>query len=323
MKLETLLLRSPGMTLKIFIYFGALISLTCLPAAFWEKFLIFTETFFDKGKRRHGNLLERVPLLGEIKRGEKLLGQFSLLEAKLAQGQKTMSQELPRFKFYTGLLMDLFEAHRKLGVSLKLILPELRSNLLKELQFEKKILSLAMGGNAQFITLSLITWGFIIFSSTLVGIPYNFFIITLIAAIQIAGTVFFNIFFVRLKDRNLKPFSHALEDLYHFTGMVEIGRPVNQVLTETRLLTGVLVEHRKFQTLRERLFDLVNRWKESGLSPKADLQEMTREIWYEKERSYEAFIKQLELLKFCVLAFFFLPAYFLHLLSIFQFFMEQ
>ena len=323
MKLELLLLSSSGMTLKILIYFGALIGLTCLPSTIWEKLLLLVETSFDKLKKRQGHFQEQIPILGDIRRGEMLLGQFSLLEAKLSQGQKTISQELPRFKFYTGLLIDLFEAHRKLGVSLKLILPELRSNLQKELQFEKKILSLALGGNAQFSTMILITWAFIVFSSTLVDIPFNFFILSVIALVQITGAILFNVLFVKFKDRGLRPFSDALEDLYHFTGMVEIGRPVNQVLSETRLLSGVLVGHRKFEPLRQRLFDLVNRWKESGLSPKADLQEMTREIWHEKERSYEAFLKQLELLKFCVLAFFFLPAYFLHLLSIFQFFMEQ
>lgn len=314
------------MTTKILIYLSFLALCFCLPTSFWEKAVLIYQSTFDKLKKAHSKWMEYVeslPLIGDIAKGERLLRHFVQLEAKVTMGQKTIASDLPRFKFYTSLLSDLFEAHRQLGFSLKNVLPELRGNLIKELQFEKKILSQSMGGNLQFLIVSLTTWSFVFLSSKLADLPLNSSILIAIGIIQLLAIGVFNFSFLKLKDFGLKRFSNALEELYLFNGMVEIGLPVNRVIADTRILGGELATNKHFLHVRERLFDLVNRWKETGLSPRSETGEMIRQVWVDKELGYERFLKQLELLKFVILAFFFLPAYFLYLYSIFQFFMEQ
>jgi hypothetical protein len=314
------------MMTKILIYFSVLAFCFCLPSSFWEKAVLIYQSTFDKLKKAHSKFKiyqESLPLIGDIAKGERLLRHFVQLEAKVTMGQKTIASDLPRFKFYTGLLSDLFEAHRQFGFSLKNVLPELRGNLIKELLFERKILSLSMGGNLQFFIVSLTTWSFVFLSSKLADLPLNSTILIVIAGIQILAIIVFNFSFLKLKDFGLKKFSMALEELYLFNGMVEVGLPINRVLADTRILEGVLASNKHFINVRERLFDLVNRWKETGLSPRVETGEIIRQVWIDKELGYERFLKQLELLKFVILAFFFLPAYFLYLYSIFQFFMEQ
>ena len=266
---------------------------------------------------------ELIPLWGEIYCGEDLLNFFPKLEAKIALGQKTMTVFIPRFKFYTSLLIDLIEAHRKVGVSLRLILPELRENLIKELQFEKKLLSLVVGGNLQFLIVVITTWSFIMLSSQLADLPLRGTNLVIIGIVQVTAFIAYNFSFLRLKTLGLSRYSQALEQLYFFNGMVEVGLPVNQVLNDSEVLVGALSKHKTFSHCFERLFNLVHRWKENGLSPKAETGEIIREIWHLKEIGYQRFLKHLEVLKFIILAFFFLPAYFFYLYSIFQFFMEQ
>lgn len=314
------------MITKILSYFFILILILSLPDRFWEKASHLGQSYFDKLRKSLKQkviLKEKWPLIGEIVRGEKLLNFLPLLEARLALGQKNLALELPRFKFYTTLLIDLLEVHRKLGVSLKQILPEMRANLIKELRFEKKLLSQALGGNLQFSVVTLTTWCFVFLSSQLAELPLNFSVLLLIGSIQFMAFLVFNFSFLKLRNLSLHKFSQSLEELYLFNGMVEVGRPLNLILSESDILNGQLFKHKQFSPFSERLHNLVNRWKESGLSPRIEVQEIIQEVWHEKERQYERFLKHLDLLKFCILAFFFLPAYFFYLYSIFQFFMEQ
>ncbi len=322
---EYFALKSPMIT-KIFLYLLVITTLVVLPEAFWEKVRCWLQSSFDN-LRKKATLLglkrEQIPLWGEILCGEELLNFFPQLEAKIAQGQKTMTVAVPKFKFYTTLLIDLIEAHRKVGVSLKLILPELRENLIKELQFEKRLLGLVVGGNLQFLIVVITTWGFIALSSQLAEIPLRLNNLITIAIVQLLAFLVFNLSFLKMRARGLERYSQGLEQLYFFNGMVEVGLPVNQVLGESGVLDGALSKHKTFSHCFLRLYNLVNRWKENGLSPKFETQEIIREIWHLKEIGYQRFLKHLELLKFIILAFFFLPAYFFYLYSIFQFFMEQ
>jgi hypothetical protein len=263
------------------------------------------------------------PFKKEQIQGEKLLIMFPEIEAKLALGVKTTSMELPQYKFYTTLLFDLLQVHRKLGISLKQILPELRQNLIKDLQFESKIKSLMLGGNLQFLVITVTTWAFILLSSTLAELPLNYTNLSIILMIQITAIVIFNGALSQMKKLIFLKFNQSIEGLYMFVSLVEIGLPVGQVLLESKVLEGDLVRHKKFSQIATRLETLINRWKENGISPKIEAGEVIKELWHIKEVAFDKFLKQVDILKFLVLAFFFLPAYFFYLYSIFRFFIES
>lgn len=304
---------------KIFIYCALLSCILLLPERIWEKLCNYTQRFIEK-------LLElkmQNPLQKEQKNGEALLSFLPSLEAKLAMGLKTTNESIPRYKFYTSLLFDLIGFHQKRGISLKAILPELRLNLTKDLQFESKLQSNTIGGNLQFLVITITTWGFIFFSSTMAELPLRFSNLMVIFIIQILGIFIFNLTLKKLKFTTFHKFSQSIERLYLFVSLVEVGIPVSQTLLESRVLEGDLVTNKLFSPCASRLNTLVNRWKENGISPKTEAGEIIRELWHLKEVNFERFLKHLDVLKFIILAFFFLPAYFFYLYSIFQFFMEQ
>ncbi|MBC7714897.1 MAG: hypothetical protein H7177_16235 [Rhizobacter sp.] len=307
------------MITKILIYSASLTTLFFLPESLWEKLWHNCLRFYAHLK----TLESKNPFKRELVQGEKLLVMFPDIEAKLALGVKTTSMELPRYKFYTTLLFDLLQVHRKLGISLKQILPELRQNLIKDLQFESKMLSNVMGGNLQFFVITMTTWGFIFLSSALAELPLNFGFLFLILVIQSAAIFVFNFILSQMKKRIFTKFNHSIESLYLFVSLVEIGLPVSQVLSESKVLEGDLMKHKKFSQLAGRLEALIGRWKDNGISPKIETGEVIKEIWHIKEVAFLEFLKQVEVLKFIVLALFFLPAYFIYLYSIFKFFIAS
>jgi hypothetical protein len=307
------------MMTKLFLYCALLSCILLLPDRIWEKGWYFIELFFAYLNK----ISEQNPFQKEHKNGEKLLIFLPNLEAKLGMGMKTTSESIPRYKFYTTLLFDLLEVHQKRGISLKHIIPELRLNLTKDIHFENKIQSNLLGGNLQFFIITLTTWCFIFFSSAMVDLPLKFSVLMTILIIQITGILIFNLALKKLKNFTFYKFSEAIEKLYLFVSLVEIGMPVSQTLAESRVLEGGLMKNKVFSPCASRLVTLVNRWKESGISPKLEGAEIIRELWHLKEVSFERFLKHLDALKFITLVFFFLPAYFFYLYSIFQFFMDQ
>jgi hypothetical protein len=104
---------------------------------------------------------------------------------------------------------------------------------------------------------------------------------------------------------------------------MDIGLNLNEILLRSGILQGNLVSFKIFENLSDRVKKLIARLKETGLSPKDETQEIIREIWHLQETNFRKFTKKVQVLKFVILAFFFLPAYFLYLYSIFQFFMDQ
>jgi hypothetical protein len=141
--------------------------------------------------------------------------------------------------------------------------------------------------------------------------------------LQVSGIIIFFQLVKKVKAKTFLKFSKAIEELYLFSTLLEIGLPLNEILSRSGILQGNLVTFKVFENLSDRIKKLVARLKETGLSPRDETQEIIREIWHLQEENFQKFTKIVQVLKFSVLVFFFLPSYFLFLYSIFKFFMEQ
>ena len=266
---------------------------------------------------------KNVPLLGEIYRGNDLITSMSECEARLLLGIKIFPETLPRYKFYTDLLEQLFASHRILGIGIKKFIPDIRLAITRDLSFEKKIVDEIFSAFLQFLVIGATTWSFVFLSRSLVQIPLEFTTTILMVALEALGALLFFYLVGRLKTKTFLPFAKAIEELYLFSSLMDVGLPINEVQERSRILDGSLASHKNFSELAERLKKLVARMKETGLSPKDEAQEIIRELWHLQEVYFGRFTKMVQILKFGILAFFFLPAYFLYLHSIFKFFMEQ
>lgn len=300
------------MTNGFLIYFAVILSILFLPERFWDywwgkwRFLPQSKGLFFKEKSA----------------GEKLLQLLPELELNIALG-KSVGIKLPEYKFFTELIDALLESNRRLGIGIKVVLLEVRRNLVVDLQFERKFIDQTIEANAQFVVIGATTWLFIFFSSQLADLPLDYSVLFFIVLIQISGLFVFNWLLSQLKRRTFGSYDQVISRLYFFAALSELGLSFSQVLKDSRVLDEENWKNRLFMPCATRLSDLIERWKANGVSPAAGAREIIQELWHLKEVSFARFLKHLELLKFTVLSAFFLPAYFLYLYSIFQFFMEQ
>lgn len=286
---------------------------------FWDSLLLWWEngrTLFNRKKHR-------LPFIGEIVLGEALLLNLQESEAKIALGLKILPNELLRYKFYTELLEHLFESYRRLGTSIKKILPDIRRGLSRDLQFERKILNEIIGALLQFAVIAVTTWGFVFLSSFLVEITPSKIVMIFMALLQIFGVFLFFFLMKWLKQKSFADFSSALTELYLFSSFLEVGLPLNDVLKRSHILEGRLIHSEQFVNFGGRTRNLISRMKETGLSPRDETHEIIQGMWHFQDENFGKFTKKVQVLKFSILAFFYLPAYFLYLYSIFKFFMEQ
>jgi hypothetical protein len=266
---------------------------------------------------------QKLPGIKESTMGEKLLLCLSEFEGRLSCGLVGAEINIPKFKFYTALILKLLEANRREGISIRKLIPELRIGIQKDVQFEKKISKVIFGGNFQFLVITLATWGFVFFSQQLVEIKLDFKFGFVMAFLQFIGFLALNLASSYLKKKKFKPFNDAFSELYLFSALVEVRLPIKTILNESKIMNGVLVSSNIFHSLSGRIASSVERWKNSGVSPKVESEELIKEVWYLLEENFQDFIKKLEVLKFIIMALLFLPAYFIYLAAIFKFFMEQ
>jgi hypothetical protein len=304
---------------SLFCYAVLTSGLVLLPEHFWDQILLFSESVEDHFSRRKLTL----PLVGEIHCGEALLLNIQEAESKITLGLKILPGVLYRFKFYTGLFEQLFESYRRLGVPIKKILPEIRRALSSDLQFERKILNETFGALMQFLMIGFTTWGFVFLSSFLIEILPSKTILFLMLTLQVSGSILFFIVMKYLKKKSFSHFSSALTELYLFSCFMEVGMPMNDVLKRSNILEGGLMNASAFSHFGIRTRNLIARMKETGLSPKEEIHEIINGLWHFQEETFTKFTKKVQVLKFTILACFYLPAYFLYLHAIFKFFMEQ
>lgn len=255
--------------------------------------------------------------------GEGLLLSLSEFEGSLSCGLINQEKSIPKFKFYTNLLLKLLATNRQEGIAIRKLIPELRNGVQRDIQFEKKISKVIIGGNFQFAVIALATWGFVFFSQQLVDIKLDTNLGLLMLALQIMGFLFLNLMTSWLKKEKFQPYSSAFEEIYLFKSLIEVRMPIKQILLESNIMNGSLVNSKVFSSIKKRIVYSVERWKTSGISPKDESEELIKEIWYSQEEQFVDFIKKIEILKFIIMALLFLPAYFIYLAAIFKFFMEQ
>lgn len=289
------------------------------PESLWDRLLNWQETLSTFYAHKKKNL----PFIGEIYHGEDLLLALSETEAKIALGIKILPNAMTRYKFYTDLLEQLLQAHRRLGIGIKKFIPEIRQAIIRDLQFEKKISNECIGAFLQFLVIAATTWSFVLVSSSLVKIPPNKSIMLSMIMLEALGVFAFYQLLTLIKKLTFQKFGHAISEVYLFSTLMEVGLPLNEILTRSQILQGSLMEQKQFSPLALRTKKLIDRLKETGLSPKEESLEIIGGLWHLQEETFQKFTKKVQVLKFGILAFFFLPAYFLYLYSIFKFFMEQ
>lgn len=120
-----------------------------------------------------------------------------------------------------------------------------------------------------------------------------------------------------------KIFESSLKSILLFQSYHEVGYPVNELLNYSKINSSSFFTDNFFGELKESFLQSFERLKNSGKSMKDDLESIRTCIFDMREDRLIKFYKNVGMIKFLHLCFLYLPAYFIYILSMFKFFVEQ
>jgi len=301
--------------LSIFVCFYMFLFL--VPDHLWEY-------WYDQLRQKYAQFVKyswQFKQLSSVYRGELLLFKLTMLASELNVGKVGSPIELHSYKFYTSLLEALLTYKRQFGISLAKILVPIQGGIKKDFQFEKKIQNELMGGIAQFLFVSVITWLFSFMVYKMVNLDSSWLIKMIILGLQIFGIVFYCVIYRHHKIKQFKIFEIYFKVLFFMMSLIEVGLPSSKVLHHSGFEAIDQLTDKNFVIVNKKLKGLVDAYKNNGHQIKSDLAGLIEEIYFLQEERFEQFLKFLGLLKFVILCLFFLSAYFIYLFTLFSLFL--
>lgn len=255
-------------------------------------------------------LFKRFFPFAEFKNGE-MVREY--LTDRLAQSSPKMIST--QYKFYDQLANEISGHAQRFGIPQTGFIKSLRSGLISDLKFERKITQELKAGFTQCLFIMIITWLFIFFSCSILHSQISFKIAGLIVFLQLSGFVIFSWFFHSLKQKIFKEYGAILSVLFRLKGLLLVGRPLGQALSESGH-AQLKLKSSKFLPLLNQLESALIKLQTKGVGIQEDLDHLIDEIWFLSELDFEQFIKQLFALKLLIILLFYFSSYFLYLISL-------
>jgi hypothetical protein len=223
----------------------------------------------------------------------------------------------PEYKNYTSLMVQLLNYARTFGAHYKEMMKELRAGIQKDFQFDLLLKQLIHRAFFQFLIISIITWFFYIFAQAELSLQLNFIWPMIILILQSSGLFIF-LFFRKLQQKSyFKGFEAFTFSLYAFKSLSLVGLPSRDIVRLSKFET-CLNYHPSLKSIHERLMQVVQLFLKQGHSTNHEIQLLLEELWFLKEEQLKNFQLKMEQLKLLILALFFLPAYLVLLMGLFQ-----
>ncbi|MBL6991900.1 MAG: hypothetical protein ISR65_19110 [Bacteriovoracaceae bacterium] len=256
-------------------------------------------------------------------RAEHLISWLLEFEGSIFLDQLGRQKQLPKYKFYTSLILSILHYTRRFGSPARSIFNELRYALIKDDQFEKKLGSELLGGVMQFFMTSLITWGFCLMASSLVLVSIDQRVYIVVFLLQLIGAATFILIYWWSKKKYFANFENYFHSLYILKALSQVGVSIQEAIKESKIVATSKIEFKAFNQIKLKTQKMIQQWQTRGISPNAGLEDILQQLWFIQEQRFIKFIKFFSFVKFLILATFFLGAYAVYLLSLFTFFMEN
>lgn len=247
--------------------------------------------------------------ISEVKSGQAVRDD---LTTKLSTPNHQTTSE---YKFYSSLASDIGKSAQRFGIPQTAFLKSLRTGLIQDLKFERKISQELKAGFTQCLFIMGITWLFILFSISILQTQLSFKVAVIIGFLQLSGFFVFSWFFRNLKQKIFKEYGQFFSVLFRLKGLLLVGHPLGQALQESGH-TQLVLHSSKFKPLQLQLDSSLVKLQTKGVGIQEDLDHLIDELWFQSELDFEQFMKQLFSLKLLVILLFYFSSYFLYLISL-------
>ncbi|TNF28795.1 MAG: hypothetical protein EP319_08245 [Deltaproteobacteria bacterium] len=260
--------------------------------------------------------MRRNSQVSSVYQAEKLL--FDLKMGKI------QDQTPVQFKFYGELIQNLINLYKRNGELNLSSLDQLQTNLNSDYKFEKKRREINLSSKLQFLLTALFIWVFVLAVRYMVGEELPIWSYFIIGLLQVTGSLFFVFGNLLITKRVFGNSDDYLKSFVWFRNLYLSNLDMGQVIRESRILE---IEAQKlpneFSDLYTRVKMLIYEWKMSGENIHRELELYDSRMGYLREEQFEKLLKNVKLVQFLTLCLFFLPSYFVLILSLFSSFLIE
>lgn len=280
---------------------------------YWERLAQILSKYYLNAK-------ELIPD-GLIKNGKNLVLNLSHYSSRATDQEKDVN--MPHYKYFTKLILDLYQARRVYGAEIQKHMLNIKSAILSDLQFEKKVKSLSFNSYSQFFAMSLLTWGFIFLTSKIMSYSADPLILFLIIFMQLIGSLLFFFIFKKVKKTMMDEIGKIEAPIYTMKALIRVGIPVSLVCERCEMDQLSNLKNKSIRELVERLFYSIDRLKNEGTPIESTLSEILDEVYFIRDQKFNKFINIISFFKFIILALFYLTSYFVFIISLFFSLLQQ
>lgn len=275
-------------------------------------FLFFLN--FLTAKRASKLLLSFRELIPNSKKGNLLYQQTLSLNSN--QLNKSKQLELIQYKFFTALISELIQSARKFGTSIHCYLPDIKKGLIKDIQMDKKIFTLFLGGVYQFLLIFILGFVFVGIMMKQLDKSIDLFDLIIPVSMQIIGLLSFSTLYIYLRKTRFNDLFLYLFKLYQIRTLAQAQMPLKKVFK--KVSPDHLSAKGDLKFFKEKVFLIFSEMRNSGEVDTRDLDIYINELWQYIDLQFEKFNKELAALKLLHLALFSLGGYLVLLLQIFS-----
>jgi hypothetical protein len=251
-------------------------------------------------------------------RGRLLFDEITKLREKLLHGQLQLSAPLTVYKNYSNYILELLTYQKTYGTSVQNSLFDLRESLEEDIRFEEKKWNVKLSSLGQFFLTAMCTWGFYFFTRWYFpSIHLSLGIKILLICWQSLGTFLFLVITKKREQKKLGGVEELLQSVQTFKVLLRAGLPLTKVVEKAQVMSQKSTDSR-IKDLQKILRDALHQLITKGASIQNEVQFLIGELTYLKRDRLQSLEKGLEALKFLFLILFFLPTYFVMILSLFR-----
>jgi len=214
---------------------------------------------------------------------------------------------IPKYKFFSEIVQSLLQYKIKYGVNPHQAVREIRKASVTERSQFLKVKQLIYGGYYQYFFLASFIWFYFYHFKLTLGASgptntmYFIFIWQLLGLASLSALGYF------IHKKLFSPFYYFFYSAYMLRALLQISRPVSEVLCSAKL--HHLDKYKEFKSQKERIYLLIQELKLRGQIPMDEWDYLIQELWDHFELNLIKFNKQLQILKLISLTVFILPSF--------------
>lgn len=249
--------------------------------------------------------------------------QYETLIFDLKSGEIGEFPKRP-FRYYGSILKKITMIFKRTGELNLESLDHLQKALSSDFKFELKLKELKRTSIVQFLLTSLFIWVFVFGTQYTLENELPRCCFLSIITLQLFGFAFYTFSEKVVYKKVFGTSEEFIESLICFRNLYQTSLDINEILSESKILIQKK-EHfpLRFKQLNDRVKSLVKKWKHTGENVNRELDLYESRMNFLREEQFEKLLKSTKVIQFLTLCLFFLPSYFVLILSLFSSFLFE